>query len=866
MKNAIPSTFHRHHKPMNRAAPLPMRSAWTQGRGAADRGDWPQARHWFRQATKDAPSDVLMWLNLAQACLRLDDCSGAAESLAKVLELEPTHSLGRKMASEVFGRWLLGSDNLVRDLRLLPAHLMKDAVFLTHMAHTVWSAGKPSEASTMALHALAAKPVHVPAYEMLVCCMRDMGLKAEASECARTVIALAPSHLSAKIHLLFDQRGACDWIGMSQMLEEVKADIDRMGRHEARHLAVFGLLSMGLDPLLQRKAAEIASRWTSPQAGSSVPASPKPRKPGPMRIGFISADFRFHPVAQLITDFIERMDRGRCEVNLYALGLPDDSDWRRRLVRAADVFADLGQESDGAIAHRIRTDGVDVLIELGGHTRGARLGVLAHRPAPVQATYLGYPGTTGHEQIDYLIGDRVVTPLGAAEQYSEKIAQLSGCLIPGSLHRPPVVPVSRASLGLPDEAFVMCALNQPYKLLPETFDIWCEVLREVPRAVLWLSAPNEEVELNLRQEAARRGVDPGQLVFAERTSYEDYFNRFSAADLFVDTWPYGAHTTASDALWAGLPLLTMEGSGFASRVGASLLRSIGLEGLVCPDVQAYRNHLLALARDPSGLKTIRTRLKSQRHQLTIFDPQRFADDFLEVVEAMHQRHLRGLPPDYLAAERAAPDYLAAERAAPDLAGGTGPGPMVQTLETQAPEAVDRLLASHTERLRLHLGGKEAKPGWKIVNIQPGPGVDLLGDVRDMSHFSDQSVDEIYASHVLEHIGQQAMLPTLQGLHRILKPGGELRISVPDIEVLSRVVADASAAMDKRYLAMRMMFGGQVDEHDYHYFGWTWDFMRLFLGQAGFSRLQRVQDFGLFRDASSLKPWGFPISLNVVAIK
>jgi predicted SAM-dependent methyltransferase len=192
--------------------------------------------------------------------------------------------------------------------------------------------------------------------------------------------------------------------------------------------------------------------------------------------------------------------------------------------------------------------------------------------------------------------------------------------------------------------------------------------------------------------------------------------------------------------------------------------------------------------------------------------------------------------------------------------------MVQTLETQAPEAVDRLLASHTEPLRLHLGGKEAKPGWKIVNIQPGPGVDLLGDVRDMSHFSDQSVDEIYASHVLEHIGQQAMLPTLQGLHRILKPGGELRISVPDIEVLSRVVADASAAMDKRYLAMRMMFGGQVDEHDYHYFGWTWDFMRLFLGQAGFSRLQRVQDFGLFRDASSLKPWGFPISLNVVAIK
>lgn len=846
----------RPRKPLPRAISAPQGSAWLRGRGAADKGDWPRARKWFTQAAQDTPGDVLMWLNLAQACLRLDDCQGAADALAWVLNLEPAHILGRKMASEVFGRWLLGSDNVVRDLNLLPAHLTKDAAFLTHMAHTAWSTGKPAEATVMALKAVAARPAHVPAYELLVCCMRDMGRKAEASECAKTVLALSPGLLSVKIHLLFDQRGVCDWNGLDQLLEEVKAEISKLDQHASQNLAVFGLLSLGVDPMMQRKVAEVASRWRSVDATPLARTSRRPRRAGPTRIGFFSADFRFHPVAQLITDFIERLDRNRCQVHLYAHGLPDESEWRQRLVRAADVFADLGQESDGAMAHRIREDGVDVLIELGGHTRGTRLGVLAHRPAPVQATYLGYPGTTGHEHIDYLIGDRVVTPLESAEQYSEKIAQLAGCLIPGSRHRPPVERASRAALGLPEDAFVMCALNQPYKLLPEAFDIWCEVLREVSHAVLWLSARNEETEANLRQEATRRGVTPGQLVFARPTSYEDYFNRFSAADLFVDTWPYGAHTTASDALWAGLPLLTMEGSGFASRVGASLLRSIGLDDLVCPGVAAYRQRLLALARDSSHLEAVRTLLESQRDELTIFDPQRFADDFLGVVEAMHQRHLRGLPADHLGAGAEAPASSV----------GTHPEAAVQNFGAPVSDAVDRLLTSPAEPLRLHLGGKEVKTGWKIVNIQPGPGVDLLGDVRDMSHFSDNSVDEIYASHVLEHIGQQAMLPTLQGLHRILKPGGELRISVPDIEVLSRVVSDASSPMEKRFLAMRMMFGGQVDEHDYHYFGWTWDFMRLFLGQAGFARLQRVRDFGLFRDASSLEPWGFPISLNVVATK
>lgn len=847
---------HSSHRPGASALRSPQ-AAWTSGRSAAQKGDWQEAERCYRLALQWAPTDVLMWLNLTQACLRQGDCVGAAESLVKVLELEPDHRLGRRMSAEVFGRWLLGSSDIARDVMQLPVHLLKDPVFLTQMGQTLWSAGKPAEAVTVVLQALAAKPAHVPAHELLVNCMRDLGLKTEAAECAKTVLALAPDHLSAKIHMLFDQRGACDWRDLEQRLAEVVDALEAMPRTESKHLGPFGLISLGVDPLLQRKVAEVASRWMSREVGAMSPPVFGTRRQGPLRIGFLSADFRNHPVAQLVTEFIEHLDRARCRVHLYSHGLGDDSVWRQRLESTADIFADLGDESSTVIAHRIRADDVDVLIELGGHTRGARLGVLSLRPAPVQVTYLGYPGTTGHGEIDYLIGDPVVTPLASAAYYSEKIAQLPGCLIPGSGHRPAVDQVSREHYGLPADAFVMCALNQPYKLLPGTFDIWCEVLREVPHAVLWLSAPNKDVVANLTEQAAQRGVRPHRLIFANRVSYDEYFNRFAVADVFVDTWPYGAHTTASDALWAGLPLLTVEGTGFAGRVGASLMRSVGLPEFVCPDVASYRERLMALARDPAELAQVRSLLAARRHEMALFDGKRFANDFLGLVEAMHQRRLQGKSPAHLGVAPTLEDEKTVAWSEP----GQGQKPV----QVQAwPAACTRAPAQAP--VCLHLGGKEPKPGWKIVNIQAGPGVDILGDIRDMSQFADESVQAIYASHVLEHIGQQAVPSTLKGLRRILVPGGQLSISVPDLEVLSRVIIDPGASLDKRFLAMRMMFGGQVDSHDFHYFGWTWDFMCSFLKSAGFSRVERVQDFGLFRDASRLRPWGELISLNVVATK
>ena len=387
------------------------------------------------------------------------------------------------------------------------------------------------------------------------------------------------------------------------------------------------------------------------------------------------------------------------------------------------------------------------MVELGGHTRGSRLSVLPYRPAAVQVSFLGYPGSTGSEYVDYLVGDPIVTPLEHASHYSEKLAQLAGCLLPASRHRPLPQAMTRAECGLPDDALVLCAFNQPYKLLPRTFDIWCEALRVAPRAVLWLKAPNDDVVRNLRREAAERGVEPQRLVFAtDKVAYEEHFSRLALADLFVDNWPYNAHTTASDALWAGLPVLTLRGGGFASRVAASLLLGAGLEELVCDSEEDYRARLLELVEDPRPLAAAREHLQHERMRLPIFDSQAFAEDLLALLERMHERWMNGLAPEHLPAMTASP----------------APPKETQTMAVAPAVAAE----AAGDPNRLHIGGKQAKPGWKLLNIQSGPVVDYVGDLRDLSSFGNACAQEIYASHVLEHVSQQDVPAVLQGVSTI----------------------------------------------------------------------------------------------------
>jgi predicted O-linked N-acetylglucosamine transferase (SPINDLY family)/predicted SAM-dependent methyltransferase len=822
---------------------------WEAGVAAGQRGAWKDAATAFARAAQNAPQDVLMWLNLANARRNQEDVEGALAAICKCLQCDAQHQMVRRLGVEIVDMHLARDGAIAQQLAALPKALLGDAVLLTAVAQKLLSARRAADAVAVAMAALASSPAHVDAHEILLYCMRDLGLKNEAAECARTVLALRPDHLAVRMHLFFDQRGACDWTDLDATRDQLVAAIEAADDDAVLPLPVFSLLSADVEPAVQLKTARIAARcFTSGPAALPAPQSAQ-RRNGPLRVGLLSCDFRDHPVTQLLAETIEKMDRRRCQVHLYAHGPYDSSAWRGRLRAAADVFVDFesgtfvdfGDGIDAAIARRIRDDAIDVLVELGGHTRGSRLGVLQHRPAPVQVSFLGYPGTTGSEHVDYLVGDAIVTPLEHAAHYSEKLAQISGCLLPASRHRPLPMPMTRAACGLPDDALVLCAFNQAYKLLPCTFDVWCEALSAAPKAVLWLKAPNDDVVRNLRREAASRGVDPQRLVFADdKVGYDAHFSRLALADLFVDNWPYNAHTTASDALWAGLPLLTLRGRNFASRVAASLLHEAGLEAFVCDGVDHYRERLLRLVQQPQALCEAREYLQRERLNLPIFNSQAFSSDLLALFERMHQRWMQGLEPEHLQA------VPSTDRSA---------------LADEVPGGEDVTAA---EPIRLHIGGKQGKPGWKLLNIQSGPAVDYVGDLRDLSSFADASVQEVYASHVLEHVSQQDALAVLQGLRRLLVVGGRLMVSVPDLEVLSQTIITPHATMEMKFHAMRMMFGGQTDAHDFHYFGWTFEFMRHFLQAAGFARVERVESFGLFEDTSEFKPWGFPISLNVIA--
>jgi predicted O-linked N-acetylglucosamine transferase (SPINDLY family) len=305
------------------------------------------------------------------------------------------------------------------------------------------------------------------------------------------------------------------------------------------------------------------------------------------------------------------------------------------------------------MAAAIRARHVDILVDVKGATYGSVMEVMAHRPAPLQVNWLGFPGTSGADYIDYLIGDTVVTPLEHAAHFSEKIAQMPLCYQPNDSRRAVPHALPRAAWGLRDDALVLCGFHQSYKISREVFHSWCGLLQALPHAVLWLLRWNANVQSALTAAAAARGIDASRLVFAPVLPANQHLSRLSAADVFLDAWPCNAHTTASEALWAGVPPVTVVGETFAQRVAASLLQASGLGELVCRDVAHYEQTVLQLAAQPQRRDALRTQLMAQR-QHPLFDGARFARDIEALYQRMWARAVAGLPPDHLAAAPAAP--------------------------------------------------------------------------------------------------------------------------------------------------------------------------------------------------------------------
>jgi hypothetical protein len=366
-----------------------------------------------------------------------------------------------------------------------------------------------------------------------------------------------------------------------------------------------------------------------------------------IKIGYFSADFRDHPVSFLMAGVFEKHLRNQFEVFAFASGSDVDDGYRARIKSLVDHFININLVTDVEVARLSRRYEIDIAIDLGGHTQDSRFGVFAYRAAPIQISYIGYLGTMGSDYYDYLLADHVLIPEASRSFYSEKIVYLPSYQANDSRRHVADKIFSRKELYLPDEAFVFCCFNNNYKILPSTFDLWMNILKAVPSAVLVLYVSHPTARDNLVNEVRLRGVDPARVIFAERLPYDQHLARYRAMDLFLDTLPYNAGATASDAFWAGLPVLTQMGESFASRYAASLLMAIGLPELITDTPKAYEELAIHLATHQERLKSIKEKLQKNRLTAPLFDTSRFTQSLEASYRAMYDRYQAGLPPDHL---------------------------------------------------------------------------------------------------------------------------------------------------------------------------------------------------------------------------
>ena len=490
---------------------------------------------------------------------------------------------------------------------------------------------------------IALKPTHADAHVNRGNLLREMRRYEEAIESYERAIALDP-----QIKFVRGIRGharmqICSWDGLESELAQLCVSLSR----DQAASSPFYALAFSDSARMQRQAAEVRVRLKCPQRPELGPIAKRPRQEK-IKLGYFSADFHQHATMVLLAGIFERHDRSKFEATAFSFGPDSDDAMRKRLRAACHDVVDVRSMSDIEAAKLARKRKIDIAIDLKGFTQDNRAGIFAYRAAPLQVNFLGYPGTMGASYIDYLIADSTVIPRESQAYYREKIAYLPNSYQPNDQSRKlSEKNTSREELGLPPSAFVFCCFNNSYKITPGMFDRWMRILKRVDAGVLWLLEDNPSASGNLRREAATRGVDPRRLFFAPRVTMPEHLGRHRAADLFLDTLPVNAHTTASDALWAGLPVLTSIGEAFASRVAASLLKAVGLPELIASTLDDYENMAADLACDAQRLAGIKRRLADNRLTHPLFDAQLFAAHLEEAYRTMYERYQHDLPPEHI---------------------------------------------------------------------------------------------------------------------------------------------------------------------------------------------------------------------------
>ncbi len=626
-------------------------------------GRHPQALERYGQALAHSPTDARIWHAQGLCQQALGDWPAAVKSLGRASELDPGHAayfcaLGT--ALEMSGDFEAARQAFAAALALDDAQV--DA--LNGMGLVLVSLRRPFEAAAFFERAVAAHPQAPEAWANLASLRHDEGRHAEAlalyqkaleagadrvgvlqhlgelhadlrqysaaAQAYRDLLQARPDFDFAQAAFFANSMKAFDWVAA----DEVRAPLEAALRQGTAKALPFDVLSFFDDPALH---LTVAQRHVSGLYRSPVAFQHSPRAPGRRwRVAYVSADFHEHATMHLMREVFEHHDRERFEWVAVSIGAVLEPQHKAWLDQTFDEVIDGRTMSDPALIEHLRCAALDLAVDLKGHTQEARFELFESRIAPVQVSYLGYPGTTGSRQMDYVLGDAVVTPMEDQPHYTERIYQLPGCYQPNTaLASEPVPPApSREQEGLPPQGLVLASFNNPYKLQPPVLDVWAEVLRAVPDSVLWLLAAEPSAQERLRQFMVDRGVAQARVVFAPRRNRSEHLARHRLADLFLDNLPYGAHTTASDILRTGVVLVTCTGRAFASRVAASLLRVVGCDDLITYSMADYRQRLLSLATQPQALAQARERVQAGVRNSALFDPVAMARHLEAAYEQM----------------------------------------------------------------------------------------------------------------------------------------------------------------------------------------------------------------------------------------
>ncbi|MDR2111888.1 MAG: tetratricopeptide repeat protein [Candidatus Accumulibacter sp.] len=583
----------------------------------------------FRIAVRGQPRDPALWRGLATSAAQCGRVDAALDAVAEWRRLAPDDDDAARLHARLCaqrhfarGAALAARDDIEAAIGEYEAALSFDAEapsILANLANLHARLGREDTARALYERALAAAPDDAPTHFNLAMLHLDGGRRLDAAAALERAAACDPDNGLIAAHLLSQKMHLCRWEGLDELGQRVRAAIE----NNTADVPPFIVLSLpGATPALQRRCSENHGQWLS---RGEAPAPPARRKRhGRARVGYLSSDFKSHATMFLMIDMLEAHDRSRFEIFALSYGVDDGSPMRARAVASVEHFVELAGLSAADAVSSIAALELDVLIDLKGYTEGNHSEWLQYRMAPVQINWLGYPGTLGAPWADYLIADEIVAPAEHQWMFSERLLHLPGGYQPNCRERALGAASTRAAEGLPEDAVVLCSFNQTYKITPEMFDLWLDVLRAAPESVLWLWASNPWAEDELRRAAARAGVAPGRLVFADGRPQAEHLARLPLADLALDTFPYNGHTTTSDALWAGVPVVTLRGEAFAARVASSLLTAAGLEELIAGTPAAYRELVVGLCRDTGRRVRAREKSAALRTSSELFDGAAFA--------------------------------------------------------------------------------------------------------------------------------------------------------------------------------------------------------------------------------------------------